>query len=79
MMKLITNLTTIIVALTLGLPIVGCQQEKKDTEKEKVIDVQVGGHTEVKVERTKKPDEKDGHLDVEVKHHPTQEPAEQHK
>jgi ABC-type metal ion transport system substrate-binding protein len=70
MMKLMTRLTTLILALILALPAIGCQQKDKDKENEKTLDVQVdAGKTKIKVEGTKKPDEKGRHIDVDVEHH----------
>jgi hypothetical protein len=81
MLNLTTRLTTLLlVALMLALPTVGCQQkahenEKEnqtekvnENEKEKVLDVEVNGKTKVNVERSKRPEEKRGHIDVEVEH-----------
>ena len=69
MMKLMTRMTTVILVLILALPTVGCQQKDKEKEREKALDVQIdAGPVKVKVEGSKKPDEKGKHLDVEVEH-----------
>ena len=69
MMKSLTRLTSVILALTFALPIVGCEKKAPETEKQKILDVQVdAGKTKVKVEGTKKPDEKGKHIGVEVEH-----------
>jgi uncharacterized lipoprotein YehR (DUF1307 family) len=70
MMKLIARLTTIILALLLALPIVGCQQKDKQTnDNGKGLDLQIdAGNTKVKVEGSKKPNEKGRHIDVDVDH-----------
>jgi hypothetical protein len=74
MMKLMTRLLTVILALMLALPIVGCQQKEKVKENERGLDIQIDtGNTKVKVEGSKKPDEKGKHLDVDVERHPGQE------
>jgi hypothetical protein len=94
MMKLMTQITTVILALVLALPTIGCQEkgrereserdrvsEKgKESEREKPLDVQVdAGPVKVKVEGSKKPDEKDRHLDVEVEHHQGQDSGDRNK
>ncbi len=76
MTKLLTGVTSIILALILALPTIGCQKRE---EKEKVLDVQVEGKTRVKVERSKGPDGKDGRLEVEVERHPEREPGDRSK
>ena len=69
MMRLMARGTTVILALMLALPIVGCQQKEDRKENQKVLDVQIdAGNTKVKVEGTKTPDEKGRHLDVKVEH-----------
>ena len=73
MTKLLTRMTTVILALILALPTIGCQKKE---EKEKVLDVQIQGKTRVKVERSKGPDGKDGRLEVEVERHPEHEPGD---
>ncbi len=76
MVRLMTRMTTVIVVLILALPIVGCQQKAKEREREKALDVQVdAGPVNVKVEGSKKPDEKGRHLDVEVQHPGQEHPS----
>jgi hypothetical protein len=72
MLKLMTRLATVILALILALPTVGCQQKEKVKQNEKALDVQVdAGKTKVKVEANKKSDQNGRHVDVEVEHRPT--------
>jgi len=79
-MKLMTRLTSVILALMLALPTVGCQRNEKAKENEKGLDVQIdAGKTKVKVEGSKKPDEKGRHLDVEVDRHPGHEASDRDK
>jgi hypothetical protein len=74
MFKLVTRLTTVLLAMLLALPTIGCQQKENVKENEKTLDVQVdAGKTKVKVEGSKKPDEKGRHLDVDVERHPGNE------
>lgn len=71
MMRLMTRMTTVILALILALPIVGRQQKEneKERERKKALDIQIdAGPVKVKVEGSKKPDEKGRHLDVQVEH-----------
>ena len=82
MMKLMTRMTTVILILILALPIVGCQQKEKEKERERenARDVQIdAGPVKVKVEGSKKPDEKGRHLDVEVEHPSGDEPGDHGK
>ena len=80
MTKLITGLTTVILALMLAAPTVGCQQKDKDKENKKALDVQVDtGKVKVKVEGSKKPDEKGGRLDVQVERHSAPESRDREK
>jgi hypothetical protein len=75
MRRLMTCLTTVAVALMLGLTTVGCQPKEKVTENKKALDVQVDvGKTQVKVEGNKNPDDKGGQVDVDVVRHPGHEP-----
>ena len=88
MMKLMTRMTTVILALVLVLPTIGCQEKGREreserdrvSEREKPHDVQIdAGPVKVKVEGSRKPDEKDRHIDVgptEVKVEGTKKPDE---
>ena len=84
MLKLVTHLTTVLLALLLALPTIGCQPkpvvdgEPRDQQKapkaEKGLNIEVdAGKTKVRVESDKKPGEKGRHLDVDVEHHPSHE------
>ncbi len=65
MIKAMTCLTTVLLALMVGLPTLGCRP--KDEKDEKVLDIQVDtGTTKVKVEGNKTPDADGKHLDVDV-------------
>lgn len=69
MMILMKRMTTVIVVLILALSSVGCQQKEttKERERQKAVDVQVdAGPVNVKVEGSKKPDEKGRNVNVEV-------------
>ena len=80
MSKLMRCLTTILLGLMLALPTIGCQQKEKAKENEKGLDVQIdAGNTKVKVEGSKKPDEKGRHVDVEVERHSGHESGDRDK
>ncbi len=80
MTKLITRLMTVILAVMVSLPTIGCQKQEKVKDGEKGLDVQVeAGGTEVKVKGSKKPDEKGKRLDVDVEHKPREESGDRDK
>ena len=80
MMKLMARLTTVVLALMLALPMVGCQQKENAKENAKGLDLQIDtGGAKVKVEGSRKPDEKGKHLDVEVEHHSGRESGDRDK
>lgn len=67
MLKLITQTTSVILALMLALPMIGCQQKVDVKKNEKGLDVEVdAGGTKVKVEGRKNSDGKGRHVDVDV-------------
>jgi len=75
-----TRLMTVILALMLALPTVGCEQKEKAKENKKGLEIQVEtGRTKVKVEGSTKPDEKGKRLDVEVERHPGHESGNRDK